>query len=91
MIPCLSGKLTCSAATKAPLRYFFGFTFLFFSCVQPLKFFSKFYAGKKRMKRPDQYDVKVESSKRPGLENDGFERKTDVDSLKKKKGVLHQT
>lgn len=45
---------------------------------------------KKRMKRPDQYDVKVESSKRPGLENDGFERKTDVDSLKKK-GVLHQT
>lgn len=41
---------------------------------------------KKRMKRPDQYDVKVESSKRPGLENDGFERKTDVDSLKTKRG-----
>ena len=40
------------------------------------------------MKRPDQYDVKVESSKRPGLENDGFERKTDVDSLKKKRGGL---
>lgn len=38
------------------------------------------------MKHPDQYDVKVESSKRPGLENDGFERKTDVDSLKKKRG-----
>lgn len=39
------------------------------------------------MKRPDQYDVKVESSKRSGLENDGFERKTDVDSLKKKGGL----
>ena len=38
------------------------------------------------MKRPDQYDVQVESSKRPGLENDGFKRKTDADSLKKKRG-----
>ena len=36
------------------------------------------------MKRPDQYDAKVESSKRPGLENDGFKRKTDADSLKKR-------